>query len=454
MPRGKKPLPHSEASADLEDFFENGTVALHLVGSDGTIQRANRAELELLGYSREEYIGHNILEFHADKQAIDDILTRLSAGEQIDRYPAKLRAKDGSIRDVEITSSAKFKGGKFLNTRCFTVDVTCLKQAQARVREHQRHLEKVLNSLPAAIYTTDASGKITYFNDVALKLAGQTPQIGTDEWCVTWRLWSPEGEVFSDENYPTAVALRENRPVRDTPSFAERPDGGLIPLLTSAIPLHGDNGELVCAINMLVDITEQKRREDQIEFVMHELSHRSKNLLAVIQAIANTSMGAASNLKEFKQKFIDRLHAISRSHDVLVEHQWLGADIREVIEVEIAAFLDGEKLMKISLSGESIVLSPSAAQTISLAVHELATNAVKHGAFSGEDGRVEVEWKSHDGIAVAFTWRELKKIKGQRPQRRGFGTQMLLNCFEQARFDFSSAGFQFSGLLPYARSRN
>src|SRR6185312_7502234 len=311
------------------------------------------------------------------------------------------------IRDVEITSSAKFKGGKFLNTRCFTVDVTCLKQAQARVREHQRHLEKVLNSLPAAIYTTDASGKITYFNDVALKLAGQTPQIGTDEWCVTWRLWSPEGEVFSDENYPTAVALRENRPVRDTPSFAERPDGGLIPLLTSAIPLHGDNGELVCAINMLVDITEQKRREDQIEFVMHELSHRSKNLLAVVQAIANTSMRAASNLKEFKQKFIDRLHAISRSHDVLVENQWLGADIREVIEVEIAAFLDGETLMKISLSGESIVLSPSAAQTISLAVHELATNAVKHGAFSGEDGRVEVEWKSHDGIAVAFTWREL-----------------------------------------------
>src|SRR6185312_17101514 len=209
MPRGKKPRPHSEASADLEDFFENGTVALHLVGSDGMIQRANRAELELLGYSREEYIGHNILEFHADKPAIDDILTRLSAGEKIDRYPAKLRAKDGSIRDVEITSSAKFKDGKFLNTRCFTVDVTCLKQAQAQVREHQRHLERVLNCLPAAIYTTDASGKITYFNDVALKLAGQTPQIGTDEWCVTWRLWSPEGEVFSDENYPTAVALRE-----------------------------------------------------------------------------------------------------------------------------------------------------------------------------------------------------------------------------------------------------
>jgi PAS domain S-box-containing protein len=89
---------------DLEDFFENGTVALHWVGSDGTILRANQAELDLLGYTRDEYVGRPITEVHADRSTIDDILARLSRGERIDKYPARLRAKDGSIRHVLISS--------------------------------------------------------------------------------------------------------------------------------------------------------------------------------------------------------------------------------------------------------------------------------------------------------------------------------------------------------------
>ena len=116
---------------ELADFFENATVGLHWVGPDGTILRANRAELDMLGYSREEYVGRPIADFHADEDVICDILKRLQAGEKLDEYPARLRCKDGSIKDVLIDSSVMWKDGKFVHTRCFTRDVTERKRAEA-----------------------------------------------------------------------------------------------------------------------------------------------------------------------------------------------------------------------------------------------------------------------------------------------------------------------------------
>src|SRR3569832_1392167 len=124
----------------LEDFFENGALALHLVGADGTILRANKAELDLLGYSREEYIGRNVAEFHADEERICEILVRLSKGERLDQYPARLRTKDGAIKHVLISSCVNFRDGKFVNTRCFTLDVTEQRKAEARLREQDQRL--------------------------------------------------------------------------------------------------------------------------------------------------------------------------------------------------------------------------------------------------------------------------------------------------------------------------
>src|SRR6185312_5176756 len=96
---------------ELSEFFENATVGLHWVGSDGKIVRANRAELEMLGYTREEYVGQHIAEFHADADVICDILARLNDGERLADYPARVRCKDGSIKDVLIDSSVLWRDG-------------------------------------------------------------------------------------------------------------------------------------------------------------------------------------------------------------------------------------------------------------------------------------------------------------------------------------------------------
>jgi PAS domain S-box-containing protein len=115
---------------ELTDFFENAAIGLHWVGPDGIILRVNQAELDMLGYGRDEYVGRHIAEFHVDRPVIDDLLARLARGDTLQKQAARLRCKDGSVRDVLINSSARFDNGRLVHTRCFTLDVTERKQAE------------------------------------------------------------------------------------------------------------------------------------------------------------------------------------------------------------------------------------------------------------------------------------------------------------------------------------
>ncbi len=121
------------SEAELTDFFENAAIGLHWVGPDGMILRVNQAELDMVGYSREEYVGHNITEFHVDVELIEDILGRLKAGEELQDYEARLRCKDGAIKDVRINSSVYREDGKFIHTRGFTRDFTERKRTESRL---------------------------------------------------------------------------------------------------------------------------------------------------------------------------------------------------------------------------------------------------------------------------------------------------------------------------------
>jgi PAS domain S-box-containing protein len=437
-------------SSEVEDFFENGAMALHIVGRDGTILRANKAELDLLGYEASEYVGHHIADFHDDKEAIQDILKRLAHGEKIDRYPSRLKAKDGTIKDVEVTSSVHFQGDKFVHTRCFTSDVTELRRAQNAVRAKDEQLRKILEALPAAVYTTDKEGYVTYFNQAAETFAGRKPVIGEDQWCVTFRLQDMQGTPLPHEKCPMAVALKEGREVRGVQAFAERPDGSIVPFQPYPTPLFDANGQLEGAINMLVDITDQKKREKQIEFVMRELSHRSKNLLSIVQSVAMQTIKHCTSFQEFQEKFLNRIQAMSRMHDLLVANEWQGAKIHQIVQSEILAFVDDHS--RISVDGEEVILNPSVAQNLSLAIHELATNAIKYGALSEESGKIQVKWNCVNGSGISFDWQEQKKMNGTAPaERRGFGTHLLSAIFDQPKFDYSADGLNFSGVLPYGR---
>ena len=131
----------------LSDFFENAAVGLHWVGPDGIVIRVNQTELDLLGYAKDEYVGHHIAEFHADAHVIEDILTRLGCGEALQGYEARLRCKDGAVRHVLISSNVLWEDGKFIHTRCFTRDVTAQKLAEIALRDEVRIRQQAEDSL-------------------------------------------------------------------------------------------------------------------------------------------------------------------------------------------------------------------------------------------------------------------------------------------------------------------
>ena len=248
-------------AGDLEDFFENGEIGLHIVAHDGTILRANRAELNLLGYAADDYVGHPIADFHVDRIAAEDILERLSRGEKLNRYPARLRAVDGSVKHVLITSSGRFQDGRFVSTRCSTLDATETEHARIARAEGERQFRAMLQALPVAIYTTDAQGVITFYNEAAVELSGRRPEIGRDQWCVTWRLYKSDGSPLPHDECPMAIALKEDRAVRGVEAFAERPDGSRVPFIPFPTPLHDESGRLIGAINLLMDVSKLREAE-------------------------------------------------------------------------------------------------------------------------------------------------------------------------------------------------
>jgi PAS domain S-box-containing protein len=120
---------------------------------------------------------------------------------------------------------------------------------------------EVLDELPAAIYVTDTGGTITYFNKSCVELAGRTPEVGADKWCVTWKLYTPEGEPLPHDQCPMAVALHERKPIRDAEAIAERPDGTRFHFVPFPTPLFDRDGNLAGAVNLLLDVTRQRTPE-------------------------------------------------------------------------------------------------------------------------------------------------------------------------------------------------
>src|SRR5689334_15972187 len=249
-------LRHSEK--ELSEFFEHASVGIHWVGPDGIILRVNQAELDLLGYSREEYVGCHIREFHVDQPVIEDILNRLTCGETLREYSARLRCKDGSIRDVLINSNALFDDGKFVHTRCFIRDVTDRKRIEEALQISEGRYRELIQQLPAAVYTCDAQGHIQLYNEAAAALWGREPEIGKDQWCGAWKIYRPDGALLPLGEWPMALTLREGRAVHGEEIVIERSDGTRRHVLTHPQPLFDASGTIAGAVNMLIDITDRR----------------------------------------------------------------------------------------------------------------------------------------------------------------------------------------------------
>jgi len=245
-----------QSEKKYREFAETASIALHWVSSDGTIIWANRAELEMLGYCSEEYIGHNISEFHADAPVLEDILNRLFRGDRIKEYEARLRAKDGSLRQVIIDSSALFEDGKFVHTRCFTRDISERKQAEDLLRRSEERFRALVNASSDVVYRMSPD-----WSEMR-QLDGKGFIADTGKPRKDWL-----NEYIDVADQP--LMLKSIREAVRTKSMFElehrvrRTDGTLGWTYSRAVPLLDPNGAIVEWFGAASDVTARREAEER-----------------------------------------------------------------------------------------------------------------------------------------------------------------------------------------------
>ena len=424
---------------------------------------------------------------------------------------------------------------------------------------------ELVDSLPAAIYTTDATGKITYYNEAAAELWGHRPRLNSSEWCGSWKLFWPDGSSMTHDQCPMATAVKERRPIRGLEAIAERPDGSRVPFIPFPTPLFDSTGHFVGAVNLLVDIadrkqaedamyrlaaivtssddaivgktldgivtnwnkgaerifgylaeeivgksiktiippeyheeedrilerlkrgerienyettrqrkhgsrievsltispirnslgkiigaskiardiTERKRFETQLALLAREAEHRTKNILATVQAAVHLTR--ASSTDELKKIIDGRIQALAKVNSLLVRSHWNGAELNAVIANELSGFSQGDD-RRVRIEGPDLFLNADVAQAVAIAIHELATNAVKYGALSVEGGRISVS-SSLSAERLAIQWIESGGPPVDAPKREGFGTKVIDNILQgkpagRARFEWRKSGLR------------
>jgi PAS domain S-box-containing protein len=218
------------------------------------------------------------------------------------------------------------------------------------------------------------------------------------------------------------------------------------------------DGKAERMVSIVTDVTDRKANEDHIQFLMHEISHRSKNLLMVIQSIARRTARTAGTVDEFEQRFGRRLQGLAASHDVLVRENWHGAPLASLVRQQLVPFVE-VRSSRFEVAGPDIIVTAEAAQAIGLAIHELATNAIKYGALSDPAGKVSVSWMldENPGAAgqVLLRWIEQGGPPVSPPSRKGFGHVVIGEMVERSlngkvAMEFAREGLKWSVAIPAA----
>jgi PAS domain S-box-containing protein len=229
-----------------------------------------------------------------------------------------------------------------------------------------------------------------------------------------------------------------------------RPNGEVRWCTGTAIANFDERGRLIWLSGVVADITERKRAEERQILLAEEVDHRARNVVAVVQSIMRLTR--AETIEDYIGALDGRISALSSAHRLLASSRWEGADLNRLVDEEFAPYRAGGK-ERVSVRGPVVVLPPATAQTIALALHELATNAAKYGALSSGTGRVNLTWRLSDG-RLELSWQESDGPQIEPPSRRGYGSRAIVAGIERqlggiVKFDWQTTGLHCTFSVPH-----
>jgi PAS domain S-box-containing protein len=411
--------PAPDAEALLSTILEGIGLPFYAVDKDWRITLYNKAAERHFGQPAEKMIGSGLWDHFAEDRGTER--GRLLHQAMAERET--LRGETLSLTGRHV-SYVMFPLGDGLGV--FVRDVTDRRNAEKQreeaeeaLRKRSAELEAVLETIPTAVwFTTDRELRHVVGNRRAIELL-RMPR---------------EADLSSTLNRPSNfTVLRdgievppEERPLHRAAQGETVPDvvleirfdnGDRRMLLMRAAPLRSKTGELQGAVAAAADVTERLRYEDHLKLLLNELNHRVKNTLAIVQSIAALTLKGVA--PDARAAFEERLLNLSAVHNLLTDESWNSTSLASVVRTALRAASE-----QVSIAGDDLRLRPKSAVALSMALHELGTNALKYGALSREQGRVSVQWTTEAG-RFRLRWKETGGPPVSPPGHRGFGSRMI-----------------------------
>jgi PAS domain S-box-containing protein len=331
-----------------------------------------------------------------------------------------IRGEEGRVSGVLVT---------MFETTAAHVAQSAREREEQKRREADRRLALAFKVLPVGVCIVDAEGCLQLSNDQMRTYlpTGKVPSTDLPNHH-RWQGWHPDGSRIEPRDFAIARALRGETVVPGLEFQFKHDDGRARWTRVAAAPLRDADGEVTGVFAIAVDIDDLKRATERQSVLLAELQHRVRNIMSTIHAIAWRTRESVSSVDDYAERLCGRLMSLARTQSLLTRGANAGVCLRGMLDEEIAAQTPVTAAYR--LQGEDVLLPPKAAEVLSLAIHELATNALRHGALTHEDGRIDVSWHlqvQHGQPWLGLHWceRHAAVEDWELPRQRGLGRALI-----------------------------
>jgi PAS domain S-box-containing protein len=394
---------------------------------DFQFRLVNKGARNNLGYSKSELSALTPwdLKPKISKEEFLSMIRPLLSGdlERLD-FETIHRRKNGTEYDVAVQLQLFEEEGERVFYAAIQ-DITAHRRLEQETRALARRLDAILDNTTMSVFVMNERQQCVFMNKAAEKLTGYafSETIGRPLHDVIHHSY-PDGSPFPLSKSVIDRAYPENTRTQGEEVFVHK-DGSFFPVAFTASPIQDDEAKVVGTIIEARNISEEKRNEHTRELLMHEVDHRARNVLSIVQSLARLTR--ADNLESYKEILAGRINALARAQTSLANRRWEGGLLADIVREELEALCPQDN---IDFNGPQVALSPEQVQPVSMLLHELATNANKHGACSRAGGRVSVTWTVEEH-QVMLQWRETGGPRVVAPTREGFGSSLKTNVVRQ-----------------------